>query len=157
MSADNEQRNALQAKIDKLFPQVTVYRLTPDELVAYQPNRANEKFLQEAKSRGQENCLMLMLPEHLPFAETRKIVELADSLRDQKRWHNGERIQMIMERGYIAIREPELIANIEEIAPDVIRSFKEEVFPNRPVRRFQKFSDILRDWKKDKPPQGREH
>lgn len=164
MVAENLSR-ITRHRIDELCKNATLYRITLDELKAYDSflyrdhKSKNRERIDVARENGQDHFLMVMMCEGLPEEDGNYLIRLTDVIRGRDEPNIHDRRTGLQKKGYMLITEPDVIAKIEKDFPEKIRSFKEDLFPDGPVkmrRRFDtSYENILKDYETRIRPNNR--
>lgn len=124
--------------VEEILSRSTIYTIHCSELRAYDPTDGNKRRISQMRRRGQEECLMIMLPEGSGDRNRFAISVLVDTMRGKDRRVYGGKIKGLAAHPYLLITEPDVIELIKAIGQEKIRSFKEDLFPNAEIQRIPK-------------------
>ena len=123
-----------QPPLSLLSHDATIYRITTDELMAYDPTIKNKRRVFTLRQNHKDELLMVMFPEGASAEQILSITHAVDQVRHKVRAISSLKVEGLRDRPYLLIKEPEVIARIKELASDKIRSFKDDLFPDSDIK-----------------------
>lgn len=134
--------------MNALLEHATLYRISLDELMAYNPGEENRCKL--VRGEGGDHVIMVMFPEYVDNVLSKSLLRHVEDIRQ---FHHTEDTALMMQKkrqGYVLITEPNIIKRMEVMQPCKIRSFKEDMFPDGEVKPCREVNKLPKKWWENK-------